>query len=75
MVSDMGEYEKYMRCVSMIRCCNTKSQLIVAIKWINLFVRRFGGFSSRYALELAAIRGAMMFKLGVFSEDFEKQEW
>lgn len=67
----MSEHERYLRCARMMYTCKTKAQLVGALKWVNLFVIEFGGFSFQYAISVATVRGGMMVKLGVLNEKFE----
>jgi hypothetical protein len=71
----MGEFERYEKCRSMMVCCKTKEQLAVAVRWINLFVAKYGGFSIELAAAVMTVRGVMMERLGVVDSDVVKTSW
>ena len=71
----MGEFERYEKCRSMMVCCKTKEQLAVAVRWINLFIAKYGGFSIEFAAAVMTVRGVMMERLGVVDSDVVEASW
>jgi hypothetical protein len=71
----MGEFERYKKCREMMVSCKTKEQLSVAVRWVNLFIAKYGGFSIEFAAAVITVRGVMMERLGVVSDDLITTSW
>ena len=71
----MSELERYKKCREMMVCCKTKEQLAIAIRWVNLFIAKYGGFSINFAAAVLTVRGVMMERLGVISDDLVTTSW
>ena len=71
----MTELERYEKCRDMMASCKTKEQLIVAIKWINLLVKKYGGFEFEFAMNLFTFRGIMIERIGFANDNLTEINW